>query len=111
MAKISSMPILAQLRQPGSPEEEIHALRALKNEIIGHEQRKGMWIGLGILEPVVQASTAKASRDSQKTRQERTPDDESLDKEEALRLEALSILGSLAYGKYTSTKAASTSKK
>ena len=101
MAQTSSLPILAQIRQSGSPEEEIHALRALKNEIIGHEQRKGMWIGLGILEPVVQASTAKANRDGQKTRQERTSDDESLGEEETLRLEALSILGSLAYGKYT----------
>lgn len=100
MANPSSLPILAQILHPRTPAEQIIALRALKNEVIGHQQRKETWVGLGILEPIVRASTSKASRQNEKSCQEQTWDAGILREEETLRLQALSIIGSLAYGKY-----------
>lgn len=100
----SSQPILAQILQPSSPTEHITALRALKNDIIGHQQRKEAWIGLGILDSIVQASASQESRQGSRSGQEPAEDVESLSEEENLRLQALSILGSLAYGKQPSSQ-------
>ncbi|OBT47784.1 hypothetical protein VE00_01431 [Pseudogymnoascus sp. WSF 3629] len=98
MEASSSQPILAQILHPGSPTEHVTALRALKNDIIGHQQRKEAWVGLGILDSIVQASASTESRQDSKLGQEPARDTESLSEEETLRLQALSILGSLAYG-------------
>ncbi|KFY18330.1 hypothetical protein V493_08706 [Pseudogymnoascus sp. VKM F-4281 (FW-2241)] len=94
----SSQPILAQILHPSSPTEHVTALRALKNDIIGHQQRKEAWVGHGILDSIVQVSTSKESTHCSKLSQEPASDTESLNEEETLRLQALSILGSLAYG-------------
>lgn len=99
-----SQPILAQILHPGSPTEHITALRTLKNDIIGHQQRKETWVGLGILDSIVQASASTESRQDSKLGQEPAWDTESLSEEETLRLQALSILGSLAYGKQPSSQ-------
>lgn len=98
MAQTSTPPLLAQIHQASSPAELIPALRALKNEVIGHEQKKKTWIDLGILELVVQTSISKDSTDKQKESREQTHADEPLDEEGILRVQALSIIGSLAHG-------------
>lgn len=53
MARPQSPPILAQLRSAATVPEQAAALRALKNDIVGHVQKKQQWISLGVLEPVV----------------------------------------------------------
>ncbi|KAL5352673.1 hypothetical protein ACLOAV_002621 [Pseudogymnoascus australis] len=98
MEASSTQPILAQIQHPSSPTEQVTALRALKNDIIGHQQRKEAWVSLGILDSIVQASASQERRQGSKSGQGPAPDTESLGEEETLRLQALSILGSLAYG-------------
>ena len=102
MTRPSTPPILAELRT-SSPAGQVAALRALKNEIIGHEQKKEMWIGLGALAPIKRilnshkGSGKRKHRDgngdskSTKRRGSRT------DEEEA-RLQAIIIVGSMAHG-------------
>ncbi|OBT67931.1 hypothetical protein VE03_02528 [Pseudogymnoascus sp. 23342-1-I1] len=98
METSSTQPILAQIHHPSSSTEHVTALRALKNDIIGHQQRKEAWVSLGILDSIAQASASQESRQGSKSGQGPAPDTGSLSDEETLRLQALSILGSLAYG-------------
>ncbi|KAK2755756.1 hypothetical protein FQN54_005906 [Arachnomyces sp. PD_36] len=49
MTRASPPPILTELQNPESRESQIAALRKLKNEIIGHDQRKEAWITWGIV--------------------------------------------------------------
>lgn len=49
MTRSSTPPILVELQNPGSVASQIAALRALKNEIVGHDQKKEAWIGYGIV--------------------------------------------------------------
>ncbi len=105
MTRPSTPPILSELRSSSSPAGQVAALRSLKNDIIGHEQKKEMWIGLGVLEPLVRILTSHkgsgkrrpreghASANQTKRRGNRT------DEEEA-RLQAIIILGSLAHGEW-----------
>lgn len=100
MARTSSTPILAQLRNPRSQTEQISALRALKNDLIGHQQKKEMWVGLGILEPIVRVMTASklSGRQNGKERRDHAPAKKSLGEDEMVRLQALCVIGSLAHG-------------
>ncbi|KAI9774945.1 MAG: hypothetical protein M1840_000161 [Geoglossum simile] len=100
MTRPSVAPILTQIRNPSSLVSQVSALKALKNELIGHEQKKEMWIGLGIVVPIVhllghsKASGKRRSRELNGTGiyvQERPGEDEA-------RLQATIIVGSLAYG-------------
>src|SRR5436190_13714222 len=49
MTRAVAPQILSELQDPESPAARIAALRVLKNEIIGHDQRKEAWIGWGIV--------------------------------------------------------------
>lgn len=49
MTRASPPPLLAELQNPQSTEAQIIALRKLKNEVIGHDQRKESWITWGIV--------------------------------------------------------------
>lgn len=103
MTRPSTPPILSELRSASSPASQVAALRALKNEIIGHEQKKAMWIGLGVLAPITRILNThrgngkrryrdvNGSRGHSKSRGGRS------DEEEA-RLQAIIIVGSLAHG-------------
>ena len=103
MTRPSTPPILSELRSASSPASQVAALRALKNEVIGHEQKKEMWIGLGVLAPIARILNThrgdgkRRHRDLNGTtilsRQKvaRTDEEES-------RLQAVIILGSLAHG-------------
>jgi hypothetical protein len=106
MTRPAVAPILTQIRNPSSLGSQISALKALKNELIGHEQKKEMWIGLGIVIPIVhlvahsKGSGKRRSRELNGTGiysqvvQEKPDEDES-------RLQATIIIGSLAYGEST----------
>lgn len=82
-------------------EEQLSALRTLKNEIVGHDQKKEKWVENGIIEPVVKI--LESSRSSQSTNGKdksrgRAPPSRALTGEESVRLQALQILASLANG-------------
>lgn len=104
MTRPSTPPILSELRSASSPASQVAALRALKNEIIGHEQKKEMWVGLGVLAPIARIlNTHKGNgkrrhRDvvNNSTNQSKQRGGRS-DEEEA-RLQAIIIVGSLAHG-------------
>ena len=99
----STPPILSELRSPSSPASQVAALRALKNEIIGHEQKKEMWVGLGViiqLARILNSYKASGKRkhkeisggvDNGSRKRSRT------DEEEA-RLQAIIIVSALAHG-------------
>ncbi len=97
----SSPPILAQIRNSKTPAEQIVALRALKNDIIGHQQKKEMWVGLGVVEPIVRIMTSNKAQGGQngKERYDHSFTSESLSEKEMVRLQALCVIGSLAHGK------------
>lgn len=81
--------------------EHLSALGSLKNEVVGHFQKKEKWIKDGVLEPVVKVlstsrSAAKSSRrDSRGHIQSAS---RTLTGEETVRLQALQILASFANG-------------
>lgn len=103
MTRPSTPPILSELRSPSSPASQVAALRALKNEIIGHEQKKEMWIGLGVVAPIARVLNTHKGSGKRRHREvpagPRYPDRRAgrTDEEEA-RLQAIIIVGSLAYG-------------
>ncbi|ROW03805.1 hypothetical protein VMCG_05460 [Cytospora schulzeri] len=95
MARVTNLTLLSHDRG-----EQLSAWRALKNEIIGHKQRKEKWIENGVLEPVVKVLNTSRSTTSinGKDSRGRAPPSRPLTGEEAVRLQALQILASLANG-------------
>jgi len=106
MTRSSTPPILVELQNPTSHATQIAALKALKNEIVGHDQKKEAWIGYGIL-PLL-SSVLHARRPSNgkrfsrdingdsgqvEKRQPRTEEDEAC-------LQAVIVIGSLASGTF-----------
>ena len=107
MTRPSPPPILGELQSPESTASQIAALRGLKNEIIGHDQRKEAWISWGIV-PILSkilASSRRASgkrvvppelngeKELRRSGGNRTEEDEAC-------LQAIIVVGSLAQGNY-----------
>ena len=94
--------LLDQIREPKSRTDLISALKALKNDIVGNEQKKELWIGLGILEPIARllATDDLSTSRSEKQHHDYHPILQPLGEEEAIRLHAVSIIGSLAHGEW-----------
>lgn len=85
-------------------EEQLSALRTLKNEIVGHDQKKEKWVENGIIEPVVkilESSRSSTSTNGKDSSRGRPPTSRPLTSEESVRLQALQILASLANGTAT----------
>lgn len=103
MTRPSTPPILSELRSASSPASQVAALRALKNELIGHEQKKEMWIGLGVLAPIARilnthkGNGKKRYRDLHGDRNQSKQNSGRSDEDEA-RLQAIIIIGTLAHG-------------
>ncbi|KAG5791271.1 hypothetical protein H9Q69_009665 [Fusarium xylarioides] len=99
MARAQSHPILAQLRNARTLPEQIDALRALKNEIIGHVQRKEQWVGLGVLHPIVRTLASARSPAKPNGKDSRYPlPQRPLSEDENVRLQALQLVASFANG-------------
>ncbi|KAK5997867.1 Armadillo repeat-containing 8-like protein [Cladobotryum mycophilum] len=99
MARHQSSPILAQLRNAKTFSEQSDALQALKNEIVGHVQKKEAWLALGVLEPIVLCLSsnrpqAKSNARDVRPQQVARP----LSEEDGVRLQALQIIASFANG-------------
>ncbi|KAJ0125097.1 armadillo repeat protein [Diaporthe amygdali] len=95
---MARVPITALLSH--DQDEQLSALRTLKNEIVGHDQKKEKWIENGVIEPVVKVLDSSRSSPSTngKDSRSRIPPSRSLTGEESVRLQALQILASLANG-------------
>lgn len=81
--------------------QHLSALGSLKNEVVGHGQKKEKWIKDGVLEPVVKIlgtsrNSAKSSR--RDSRNHIQSSSRVLTGEEAMRVQALQILASFANG-------------
>ncbi|KAL8719109.1 MAG: hypothetical protein Q9225_003844 [Loekoesia sp. 1 TL-2023] len=103
MTRPTTPPILSELRSSTSPASQVAALRALKTELVGHEQKKRIWVGLGVLIPIARIlNTFKGSGKRRDPNENgtahccRAPSTRT-DDEEA-RLQAIIIVGSLAHG-------------
>lgn len=103
MTRPSTPPILSELRGSSSAAGQVAALRVLKNDIIGHEQRKELWIRLGVLAPIARilnsykGSGKKRHREINGSAPHPKRRSSSADEEEA-RLQAIVVVGSFAHG-------------
>ncbi|KAI9647452.1 hypothetical protein NHQ30_003837 [Ciborinia camelliae] len=87
------------IRNARTTSEQIANLRALKNEIVGHTPKKEMAVTMGLVEPVVRLSFNKSSSRTQDGKaHDHSYAIRPLEEEEMVRLQALQVLGSLAYG-------------
>lgn len=89
---------LSQIRNARNSAEQIGALRALKNEIIGHPLRKELAIELGILDPVVRLTFNKAGSKQDGKSHDHSLAPRALNEEEMVRLQGLQVMASLALG-------------
>ncbi|KAI6781346.1 uncharacterized protein J7T54_002238 [Emericellopsis cladophorae] len=99
MARSHDPPILGQLRAARTTTEQAAALRALKNDAVGHVQKKEQWIGLGVLEPIVR--TIEADKGSSKLNgksKHRRFSSRPFTAEDDAQLQALQCLASFANG-------------
>ncbi|KAJ4307156.1 hypothetical protein N0V88_000535 [Collariella sp. IMI 366227] len=101
MARVQSPPVLSQIRVARSHSEQASALRALKDEVVGHVQRKEWWVQNGILESLVKILRDNARSPLGLNDKERsfTRQSEALSEEEVVRLLALQLIASFSYGK------------
>ncbi len=108
MARVQSPPILSQIRVARNHSEQVAGLRALKDEIIGHVQRKERWIENGILESLVKNLQATRSPSRTNGNDFRVPSGQSkpLADDELVRAQSLQLLASFACGKSVSRPAA-----
>ncbi|KAL6720118.1 hypothetical protein ACLMJK_002039 [Lecanora helva] len=103
MTRPSTPPILSELRSASSPTSQLAALRALKNETIGHKQKKQFWVGLGVLTPIARILNTHRGNGKRKHRDIHASKPQSKQRgasggDEEARLQAVIIVGSLAYG-------------
>lgn len=101
MSNLDVPNIVLNIRNPPSIEDQILALKALKNHIIGSQQRKDVWVASGVLEGVVVAATCEATSSvgGQIINEESFVLAASLTNPENVRLQALAVLGSFASGR------------
>ncbi|PLB45425.1 armadillo repeat protein [Aspergillus steynii IBT 23096] len=105
MTRASTPPVLLQLQTADSPSSQAAALRTLKNETIGHDQRKEAWIRWGIVPTLAKLLASRPSGDKTSTTISEingTASDRDLahPKSEAddVCLQAIIVIGSLVQG-------------
>jgi hypothetical protein len=104
MTQVQSRSVLAQIQSAGSFAEQASGLRALRDEIIGHVQRKERWIRQGVLELLVgilqtsgqTASSPFGGKERSQAGQWAGP----LPDHEAVRLLSLQLLASFEHGEH-----------
>ena len=95
MVQLTYTTALRELKSspPPPPEDQLLLLRLLKNEIIGHGQRKEHVVRLGLLEPLAQILFSTTDFPGNKT-----PSTSQPTLEHEIRLQATILVGSLATG-------------
>ena len=93
MARPSPQSIAFALPSLTAPDTCLAALRALKNELIGHEEKKELWVRSGVLRPLrdVLSIPKRPDGSTHKRHQGRSEQEEA-------RLQAIVIVGSIAQG-------------
>lgn len=86
---------ITQLSSPRSAEQLGGALRWLKNDVVGHIQKKEHWVQAGVLRPIVSIIEASSVRVNGKDSRLQYPPLR-LSDDEAAKLEALQLLASFA---------------
>jgi hypothetical protein len=86
------------IRNARNPAEQTDALRALKNEIVGHALKKEIVVTMGLVEPVVRMSFNKSTSKQDSKAHDHTFASRPLTEEEMVRLQGLQVLGSIALG-------------
>nr|KMM64038.1 armadillo repeat protein [Coccidioides posadasii RMSCC 3488] len=104
MTIISRPQLLSEIRDPESPSSRIASLRALKNDLIGHDQKKQAWIEHGIV-PVLSTLLASSLLAGDRPATVQTNGDkgcsacgDGLAAADATHREAVIIINSLAQG-------------
>ena len=101
MARPTTPTLLSELRNAPSSASRLKILKQLKNEIIGHEQKKQYWVRSGLLKHLVEVLDSHHAQGDKTTQKgddgdgdERGPSPEGED----AQLQAIIIAGSLAQG-------------
>lgn len=88
---------LQELKTIPAPEDQLNLLRLLKNDIVGHGQRKELVVQNGLLDPLVTILDS-ANKSSGKQALDRDCRSSRADLDDDIRLQAIMIVGSLANG-------------
>jgi hypothetical protein len=123
MGRSTIPPALIELANPSSPGAQVNALRNLKNEIVGHEQRKELAVVHGVVKPLaglLQTETRKGGKrrrgggianGSSGVGRERAAEEREAavdwTAEDELRFQATLVVGSLANGEFALAEDAS----
>ncbi|KAF2129039.1 armadillo repeat domain-containing protein [Dothidotthia symphoricarpi CBS 119687] len=92
-------PALAELAHPSTPEAQVTALRNLKNEVVGHEQRKELAVTHGVVRPLARLLRVEARRGGKRRRGgDGAGRGAEWSTEDELRFQATLVVGSLANG-------------
>jgi hypothetical protein len=99
MVQGPSSEAIEAIRNPSSIEEQISTLKQLKNDIVGHAQRKELVLKQGVVEPLVK-TVSVAGKATGKRRESNGVPQHPLpwSLEDEARLQAILVLGSLASG-------------
>jgi hypothetical protein len=96
---------LSQIRNAASPADQVVALRALKNDLVGHPLKKEMAVTQGVLDPIVHLSFNKTVNRSDGKAHDHTFAHRPLMEEEMVRLQGLQVLASIALGRILTSPA------
>jgi hypothetical protein len=113
MGRSTIPPALTELSHPTTPEAQVEALQNLKNEIVGHEQRKELAVTHGVVKPLARLLRAEARKGGKRRRGQANGHGSGLfdetrrshegladwTNEDELRFQATLVVGSLANGK------------
>jgi hypothetical protein len=109
MGRSTIPPALNELANPSTPEAQLTALQNLKNEIVGHEQRKELAVTHGVVKPLAGLLRAEARKGGKRRRNVTNGHSSGLfsdsrkgveewSTEDELRFQATLVVGSLANG-------------
>ncbi|KAF2033462.1 ARM repeat-containing protein [Setomelanomma holmii] len=109
MGRSTIPPALIELSNPSTPEAQVAALQSLKNEIVGHEQRKELAVTHGVIKPLAGLLRSEARKGGKRRRSQANGNGSGLftesrrslsewSTEDELRFQATLVVGSLANG-------------
>lgn len=109
MGRSTIPPALIELSNPSAPEAQVAALQNLKNEIVGHEQRKELAVTHGVVKPLASILRAEARKGGKRRKNGTNGHGSGLvnetkrnlaewTTEDELRFQATLVVGSLANG-------------
>ncbi|KAH7117995.1 armadillo-type protein [Dendryphion nanum] len=107
MGRTTIPPALIELSNPTSPEAQVNALRNLRNEVVGHDQRKELAVVHGVVKPLAGILRTEARKGGKRRRGVANGNATSArnnetgsewNTEDELRFQATQVVGSLVNG-------------